>query len=163
MPSRIIGNGLAAAALAIALGTSAGVPAAHAAVNIDKRLGQFGLETRFEGCSKWASGNWPWPARGGWKVCVSPNMQFLQHDFHLVIVGPDADEGVRKVLEEAVAAATSAAVGTGLLTPSPEPAARIGAALAAAKAAFVGYLSARGLQQLLNQYDLRVEQRTYWS
>lgn len=147
-------------ALAIAL---AGSSTAKAAISIDKRIGQFGLEMRFEGCGKWASGNWPWPARGGWKVCISPNAQFLQHDFHLVVNGPDADESLRKVLDEALAVAASAAIGTGLLTPSPEPAARIGAALAAAKTAFVGYLSARGLERLLTQYDIRVDQRTFWS
>jgi hypothetical protein len=135
--------------------------ASNAATSIDKKVGQFGLEARVEGCGKWASGKWPWGGR--WKVCIGPNMQFLQHDFHLVVNGPDADESIRKVLDEALGVAVSAAIGTGLLTPSPEPAARIGAALAAAKMAFLGYLASRGLQQLLDQYDIRLEHRTFWS
>ena len=103
------------------------------------------------------------PGGKGWKVCISPNMQFLQHDFHLVVNGPDADESVREVLNEALGVAASAAIGASLLTPSPEPAARIGTALAAAKTAFVGYLASRGLQRVLDQYDIRLEQRTFRS
>jgi hypothetical protein len=127
-----------------------------AAPIVDKKLGQFGLEPRFA-CVKWAK---PWP---GAKICIGHKVEFLQHSFHLVVNGPKAEEAVRKVLGEAVAAAATAAVGAGLLTPSPEPAARIGAAVAAAKAAFVGYLAARGMERLLSMYDLRIDHRTYWS
>ena len=27
-------------------------------------------------CVKWASGNWPWPAKGGWKTCIGWKTQF---------------------------------------------------------------------------------------
>ena len=69
---------------------------------------------------------------------------------------------MRKVLEEAGAVAAAAALGTGLATPL-DPGSRVGAALAAAKTAFVGYLAASGLQQLLSQYSIRVTHDTYWS
>jgi hypothetical protein len=44
-----------------------------------------------------------------------------------------------------------------------DPGSRIGAALAAAKTAFVGYLTVRGMERLITQYDIRIIHGTYWS
>jgi hypothetical protein len=35
--------------------------------------------------------------------------------------------------------------------------------LAAAKTAFVGYLTVRGMERLITQYDIRIIHDTYWS
>jgi hypothetical protein len=134
---------------------------ASAALDIEKKIGEFGspVEWRTE-CVKWASGNWPWG--GGWKTCVGHKYQNLQHSFILVAKGPNADQAAAQVLQEAIGAAVAAAVGTGILTPSPEPTARIAAALVAGKQAFVGYLAGRGFERLVSQYDLRIDHRTHW-
>ena len=133
------------------------VGGADAATIIDKKLGQFGIEPRLT-CGKWAK---PWP---GAKICIGTGRtEFLQHDFHLVVDGPETEAAVRKVLEEATAAAVTAALATGIATPTVDPASRIGAALAAAKTAFVGYLTVRGMERLITLYDIRITHDTYWS
>lgn len=130
---------------------------ANAASVVNKKLGQFGIEPRLT-CGKWA---YPWP---GAKICIGPGAtEWLQHEFHLVVDGPQPEEAVRRLLEEAVAAAASAAIGAGLITPSPEPGGRVAAALAAAKVAFIGYLAARGSERLIGQYEMRIDHRTFWS
>ena len=93
------------------------------------------------------------------KDCAYKNLQL---SFFVVSKGPDAEQAAVHVLQEAMASAVAAAVGTGILTPSPEPAGRIAAALLAGKQAFVGYLAARGFERLASQYDLRVDHRTHW-
>jgi hypothetical protein len=150
---------IVASGLAVSLASAP----AYAAVDVEKKIGQFGspIEWRLE-CVKWASGDWPWPMHGGWKTCVGHAYQNLQHEFFLVAKGPDADQAARQVLQEALGAAVVAAIGTGLLTPSPEPLARVTAALAAAKTAFLAYLSTRGFERLADQYDIRVDHRTHW-
>lgn len=130
---------------------------ADAGTIVDRKIAQFGLEPRLT-CGKWV---YPWP---GAKVCIGTgHTEFLQHDFRLVIDGPEPDAAVRKVLEEAITAAVAAALGTGIGTPTPDPASRVAAALVAAKAAFVSYLTARGTERLLSQYDIRIDHRTFWS
>ena len=94
--------------------------------------------------------------------CVGHAYKNLQHEFFLVANGPNLDQVAKQVLQEALGVAASAAIGAGLLTPSPEPTARIGAAVAAGKTAFVGYLAARGLERLASQYDVRIDHRTSW-
>lgn len=134
---------------------------ASAAINVEKKIGQFGspVEWRLE-CAKWASGKWPWG--GGWKTCIGHKYEMLQHEFFVTANGPDLDQAAGQVVQEALGVAVSAAVGVGLLTPSPEPMARVAAALAAAKTAFVGYLAARGLERVASQYDIRIDHRTHW-
>ena len=133
------------------------VATADAATIVDKKLAQFGIEPRLT-CGKWVK---PWH---GAKICIGTGRtEFLQHDFHLVVDGPEPEAAVRQVLEEATAAAAAAALGTGIATPTLDPASRIGAALAAAKATFVGYLAARGFERLISQYDIRVTHDTFWS
>ena len=94
--------------------------------------------------------------------CVGHAYKNLQHEFFLVANGPNLDQVAKQVLQEALGVAASAAIGAGLLTPSPEPTARIGAAVAAGKTAFVGYPAARGLERLASQYDVRIDHRTSW-
>jgi hypothetical protein len=130
---------------------------AMAAVHEEQRIGQFGspVEWRTQ-CANWIK-------IFGTDQCIGHAYQNLQHDFTLVLDGPDVDQAVKQVLIEALGIAASAAVNAGVLTPDPTPgAARIPAAIAAGKLAFVGYLSARGLQELVSQYDIRINHRTFW-
>jgi hypothetical protein len=143
---------MATTAAAVVISATVG---ANAATLIDKKLGQFGLEPRLGDCVKWASGDWPWPLKGGWKTCIGWKTEFLQHDFHLIVQGPPPEPAVRQILEEAAAAAAAAAIGTGVLTPV-DPASRVAAAL-------VGYLTTRGLERLVAEYDVHVDHRTFWS
>lgn len=140
---------------------TASLSAASAAVNVEQKIGQFGspVELRTT-CVKWASGKWPWG--GGWKTCIGHKYDMLQHEFFVIASGPDLDEAAGRIVQEALGVAVAAAVGVGLLTPSPEPMARVGAALAAAKTAFVGYLATRGLERLASQFDVRIDHRTHW-
>jgi hypothetical protein len=134
---------------------------ASAAINAEKKIGQFGspVEWRLE-CVKWASGKWPWG--GGWKTCVGHKYEILQHEFFVTANGPDLDQAANQVVQEALGVAVSAAVGVGLLTPSPEPMARVAVAIGAAKTAFIGYLAARGLERIASQYDVHIVHRTHW-
>jgi hypothetical protein len=133
------------------------VASANAATIVDKKLAQFGIEPRVT-CGKWV---YPWP---GAKICVGTGRtEFLQHDFHLVVDGPEPEAAVRKVLEEATAGAAAAALATGIATPSLDPVSRVTAALAAAKTAFVSYVTVRGMERILSQYDIRIDHRTFWS
>jgi len=152
MENKKVRGAVLGAALAIFAST-----AASAAPVLERHLGTFGspVEWRLE-CVKWAK---PWP---GAKICVGHAYQNLQHKFVLRVDGPSADEAVINVLREALAASAAAAAGAGILTPSPEPAGRVAAALAAAKTAFVGYLAARGLERLINQYRVVIDHQTYW-
>jgi hypothetical protein len=136
---------------------------AFAAIKDERKLGQFGspIEWRTT-CVKWASGKWPWSTKGGWKTCVGHKYENLQHEFFLILSGPDIDQAAKQVLQEALGVAAAAAVAAGLLTPSPEPIGRIAAALTAAKTAFMGYLAARGLERLTMQYKLKIDHRTHW-
>ena len=146
----------AAFALALTIATCLTGPA-RAAPIYDRKLAQFGIEPRVP-CGKWA---YPWP---GAKICVGPGaVEFLQHDFHLVIDGPAPEAAVRQTLEEAFQAALAAALATGIAVPTPDPASHVGAALVAAKSAFVSYLAVRGLERLIAQYNVRVTHDTYWS
>jgi hypothetical protein len=103
------------------------VGGADAATIIDKKLGQFGSEPRLT-CGKWAK---PWP---GAKICIGTGRtEFLQHDFHLVVDGPEPVAAVRNVLEEATAAAVTAALATGIATPTLDPGSRRAAPPSAGK------------------------------
>lgn len=146
---------LAAAAVmgsVVAAGASA-----NAAPIVDRKLAQFGIEPRLT-CGKWA---YPWP---GSKICIGTGRtEWLQHDFHLVVDGPEPEAAVRNVLEEATAAAAAAALATGIATPTLDPGSRVAAAFAAAKAAFISYVTVRGMERLISQYDIRIDHRTFWS
>jgi hypothetical protein len=135
-----------------------GVNSASAATVVNQHLGTFGSPVEWrDTCVKWA---YPWP---GAKICVGHKFENLQHKFVLRINGPEADEAVKQVLTEALGVAASAAIGAGLVTPSPEPSARVAAAWAASQTAFIGYLTARGFDRLVNQYDIALDHQTYWS
>lgn len=142
-----------AMALAVALSTVE-PSSALAAFQEKRKLAQFGIEPKLE-CVNWTR-------IFGADQCIGHAVKFLQHEFTLIANGPDLDQAVRPVLEKALGLAASAAISTGMLTPSPEPAARISAAIAAGKAAFVGYLAAHGLEQIAAKYEIRIDHRTFW-
>jgi hypothetical protein len=92
--------------LASAAALFAMVGAADAATIVDRKLAQFGIEPRLT-CGKWVK-RWQ-----GDKICVGGGRtEFLQHNFHLVVDGPGHEAAGRKVLEEAGAAAVTAALAT---------------------------------------------------
>lgn len=128
----------------------------HAGTIVDRKIAQFGLEIGAE-CVNWARGDWPWPMRGGWRTCIGHRYFFQQHGFFLKVDGPDNVEAtIRSTLEQAAVVSATAAVATGLAVPTPDPASRVGAALTAAKIAFVGFLTERGLEHLISQYSVTV-------
>lgn len=126
-------------------------PAAMAGVSIEKKVAHFadptaGTRTR---CAKWAK---PWP---GAKICVGHAYEVMDRKFYITVKGPDADQAVMRLLQEALVAAATAAVGAGVATSGA-------AALPAAKTAFVGYLTAQGAERLVSQYSIGLDHRTSW-
>lgn len=143
-------------ALALAIGLSA---SANAALYERKILHFNGPESRTE-CVQWASGNWPWG--GGWKTCSGHKYQFLNHEFFLVADGPQAEEAVKRVVQEAAVAALAAGVTAAAATPG-EVVIKTAAALTAAKQTFYAALSANALTKGLgSQYSIRIDHRTSW-
>lgn len=79
----------------------------------------------------------------------------MDRKFYIVVKGPDADRAAMNLLNEALVAAAAAAVGAGVSASGA-------AALPAAKAAFIGYLTARGAERLVSQYSISLDHRTSW-
>ena len=102
------------------------------------------------------------PSRGRAPKSASGTLTRCSSTSLLLVDGPEVDEAARKLLNKALSIAASAAVATGLATPSPEPAARIDAALAAAKRAFFSYPIARGFERFGRLYAVRIDHRTSW-
>ncbi len=72
-----------------------------------------GPETRTR-CIGYASGKWPWPAKGGWKTCNEWATDFKQHRVYVELYGPaDMDGGQLTQIKDACMAA---AVATGIAT-----------------------------------------------
>lgn len=132
------------------------VPAAHADLREEKKIAQFGspVEWKVE-CSNWIK-------LFGVDQCVGHTYKNLQHEYFLVANGPDVEEAVANMIREALGAGALAGIAAYAATPSPEPSARIAAAYAASKAAFLGYLAAKGYQTVAAQYEVRIEDRTSW-
>ncbi|WP_224549379.1 hypothetical protein [Mesorhizobium sp. CA16] len=139
--------------------TGAQIQSLHAEsrVIVERKIAHFGspVEWRLR-CVKWAK---PWP---GAKICIGHAYENLQHKFYLRVTGPEADEALKNQIAKALEVAAAAAIATGIATPSPEPMARVAAALAAAKIAFVGYLSSVGLKDFVRQYEIRIDHEAGW-
>lgn len=139
--------------------TGAQVAPAHAEtrVIVERKIAHFGSPVEWRTrCVKWAK---PWP---GAKICIGHAYDNLQHKFYLRVAGPEAEDALKNQIVKALEIAAAAAVATGIATPSPELAARVAAALAAAKTAFVGYLASVGLKDFVSQYDIRLDHETGW-
>lgn len=131
-------------------------------------------------CVKEASTNVPCPT---WKeplrmclktACVGHayETELLRVSPTFVVTGPEsADESVKKAVEAIVAVcsvqAVTAAKGAGAATPSPEPAARVGAALATGITYFKGCIAAADAAAvaagILNQLEFRIDTPTHWA
>jgi hypothetical protein len=101
-------------------------------------------------CVKWASGKWPWPAKGGWKTCVGHRYETMRHDYVFVVdvggvLAPDVQAAVRAAAESAM------------------PTANTEAALGFAKKALASVLSQNPLTSDLLNLSVRIEHRTRWS
>lgn len=147
------------AASVVVLTVTASVPPAHAdsTVLLERKIADFGspVEWRLR-CVKWAK---PWP---GAKICVGHAYENLQHKFFLRVTGPQPEEAAKEEIFKALEVAAAAAIATGIATPSPEPTARVAAAFAAAKTAFIGYLASAGLAGLATQYQIQLDHEAGW-
>ena len=87
-------------------------------------------------CVKWASGNWPWPAKGGWKTCSGHayTTKFFHVGAKLKTKWPDnADQAIQAATTAAVAYCSGVAYQAALaaVAAAPEPATKTAASAAA--------------------------------
>lgn len=109
-------------------------------------------------CNSWASGNWPWPATGGWKTCTGWKTEFrhMEVEAFFDVTGPDnLGDDVKNAAGTCMLVAAAAAGVVGAATDG------IGA-VPAAKAAFVGCMKAKGVQEL-DKYSITYRSNAGWS
>jgi hypothetical protein len=109
-------------------------------------------------CIAWASGDWPWPATGGWKTCSEwkTTWSHVEVEAFLDFNGPDdiVEDAKNAVIDCAlVAAAAGGAVGfatDGALV------------VAAAQTAFLACLGAKGVAEL-DKYSVSFRTDSHWT
>lgn len=104
------------------------------------------FETTAE-CVQWATGNWPWPAKGGWKTCSGHKYttKFFWVGAKLRTKWPDnTDQVIQAATAAAVAYCGNVAYGAAVpaIAAAPEPASKT-AASAVAIPAFFGCIETK--------------------
>ena len=120
-------------------------------------------ETRTR-CIKYASGNWPWPARGGWKTCVgwATDFRTMQISAYLRVTGPtNIQASAQRAVQTCADAAAISAIAAFVGTPSPEIGARAAAAYATIWPVFVGCIKTAGAA--IVGVDLLIPTVSAWS
>lgn len=109
-------------------------------------------------CIAWASGDWPWPAKGGWKTCSEwkTTWSHIEVEAFLDFNGPDdiGEDAKKAVGECALVAAASAGV-VGVATDGA-------GAAAAAKAALLTCLGAKGVAEI-DKYEVAFRTDSHWT
>ena len=109
-------------------------------------------------CIAWATGNWPWPAKGGWKTCSEwkTSWSHIEVEAFLDFNGPDdIGQDVKNAVGTCALVAAAAAGVVGALTDGA-------AAVPAAKAAFIKCMQAKGVQEL-DKYSVTFRTDSHWT
>jgi hypothetical protein len=126
-------------------------------------------------CIGYASGKWPWPAKGGWKTCNewATDYKTMQVSAYIKSVSSKQIEraavaAVKKAVTTCVGAATAAATAALFATPSPEPAARMAAAYTAGQVVFKACMTDQAGKRALagfaaDAFDLAFDFESHWS
>jgi hypothetical protein len=109
-------------------------------------------------CIGYASGDWPWPATGGWKTCNQWRTQTRVMQVHASLI----TSGPADLSAEAKNASITCAVVAGVAAAGGGVASGGSAAATAAKVAFSGCMTAKGYQ-IADEYQLRVETVSGWT
>lgn len=109
-------------------------------------------------CVSYASGNWPWPATGGWKTCNGwgTDWRHMEVEAFLVFNGPDnlASDAINATGQCAIVAAGAAGV-VGIATSGT-------AAVAAAQPAFISCMKIKGIQEF-SKYSVDFTTTSHWT
>ena len=109
-------------------------------------------------CTGYASGDWPWPAHGGWKTCNqwTTKWRHMEVEAFLDFNGPDdiSTDARNAVGTCALVAAASA----GIVAIATDGA----ATAAAAQTAFVACLKVKGVQEL-DKYSVTFRTASQWT
>lgn len=109
-------------------------------------------------CIAWASGKWPWPAKGGWKTCSEwkTSWSHIEVEAFLEFNGPDdVGEDAKNAIGVCAVVAAAAAGAIGVATDGA-------AALPAAKFAFIKCLEAKGIAEL-DKYTVNFNTDSHWT
>lgn len=148
------------------------VSTANAETNIEKKLFQFGgPETRTRCIKELKTKGIPACTVHGWEVkcddtwiitCTEFATDFMQHEFFLVVSGPDAPEALKQTLTNAVEHALAAAIAAAVATPG-EVAVKTTAAIAAFKITFAADLAVEPiLAGMKDKFNLSIQQHSQW-
>lgn len=109
-------------------------------------------------CTSYASGDWPWPAQGGWKTCNgwTTKWRHMEVEAFLDFNGPDdlTQDAKDALVTCALVGAASAGV-VGAITDGA-------GAAAAAQTAFVQCLEVKGVQEL-DKFSVSFRTESHWT
>lgn len=145
---------------------------AYAETNVDKKLFQFGgPETRTRCIKELKTKGVPACTVKGFEVtcddtwivaCTEWATDFMQHEYFLVVTGPDAPDALKQTLTRAVEHALTAAIAAAVATPG-EITARSAAAIATFKVTFAADLAVEPiLAGMKDQFHLSLRQESHW-
>jgi hypothetical protein len=148
------------------------VGGAAAETRVEKKLMQFGgPETRTRCINNLKTKGIPACRISGWEVtcedrwiiaCTEWATDFYQHEIFLVVTGPDAEQALRKTLENAISKSLAVALGAAVATPG-EVAIKTAAAVAAFKTAFAAELAIEpALSAMRDQFKLSIQEKGHW-
>ncbi len=111
-----------------------------------------GPETRTR-CIGYASGKWPWPAKGGWKTCNEWATDLKQHRLYLEMYGPqDMEKGRLPAIKDSCLVA---AVATGVATAGNKGAITSAFTACVKTTEFLGRI-------VVSDFRLNVKTSNYW-
>lgn len=109
-------------------------------------------------CSKYASGDWPWPAHGGWKTCIgwTTKWRHMEVEAFLDFNGPDnITDDIKNAVGTCALVGAAAAGIAGIVTDGA-------AAAAAAQTAFIACMKVKGVQEL-DKFHVSFRTSSHWT
>lgn len=109
-------------------------------------------------CIGYASGDWPWPANGGWKTCNQWKTSFrhMEVEGYFDFEGPDnLGDDVKKAVSDCALVAVAAGGVIGAITDGA-------GAVPAAQTAFLACMKVKGIQEL-DKYSISYRSSAGWS
>lgn len=107
--------------------------------------------------------NWTLKCRDTWvTACTGHATDFQQHEYFLVVTGPDAPQALQKVLDTALTRSLAMAVGAAVGTPG-EASVKIAAGFAAFKVTLAAELAIEpALAAMRDQFHLSIRTSSFW-
>lgn len=107
--------------------------------------------------------NWTLECRDTWiSACTGHATDFQQHEYFLVVTGPDAPQALKKVLDDALARSLAMAVSAAIGTPG-EAAVKIAAGFTAFKITLAAELAIEPvLAAMRDEFHLSIRTNSFW-